>query len=61
VNRLGEGLRAVAWADDATVEALELEGAPWLLAVQWHPELQLDQGPQRRLFSAFVGGTRKGG
>jgi len=61
VHRLGEGLRAVAWADDATVEALELEGAPWLLAVQWHPELQLDQGPQRRLFAAFVEGTRKGG
>ncbi len=59
VNRLGEGLSAVAWADDATVEALELEGAPWLLAVQWHPELQLDQSAQRRLFAAFVEATRK--
>jgi putative glutamine amidotransferase len=56
VWRLGEGLRAVAWAEDATVEALELEGAPWLLAVQWHPELQLEAGsPQRRLFEALVG------
>lgn len=59
VNRLGEGLRAVAWADDATVEALELESAPWLLAVQWHPELQLEEEAQRRLFAAFVDSTRK--
>jgi putative glutamine amidotransferase len=61
VNRLGEGLRAVAWADDATVEAVELEGAPWLFAVQWHPELQLDEGAQRRLFAGFLEETRKGG
>ena len=54
VNRLGEGLRAVAWAEDATVEALELEGAPWLLAVQWHPELQLEEPAQRRLFAALL-------
>ena len=55
VNRLGAGLESVAWAEDATVEGLELEGAPWLLAVQWHPELQLEAGsPQRRLFSALV-------
>lgn len=55
VNRLGEGLRAVAWAEDATVEALELERAPWLQAVQWHPELQLEEGsPHRRLFERLV-------
>jgi putative glutamine amidotransferase len=55
VGRLGRGLRAVAWAPDGVVEALELEGAPWLLAVQWHPELDLEAGsPQRRLFEAFA-------
>lgn len=35
--RLGDGLRAVAWAEDGTVEALRHETLP-ILAVQWHPE-----------------------
>ncbi|HWG63126.1 MAG TPA: gamma-glutamyl-gamma-aminobutyrate hydrolase family protein [Streptosporangiaceae bacterium] len=38
VARLGEGLEAVAWADDQIVEAAELAGHPFGLAVQWHPE-----------------------
>ena len=37
VARPGRGLRAVAWADDGTVEALEHEEAP-VWCVQWHPE-----------------------
>jgi putative glutamine amidotransferase len=53
VRRLGEGLRPAAHAADGTVEALELEGAPWLQAVQWHPELELDS-VQARLFRALV-------
>jgi putative glutamine amidotransferase len=55
VDRLGADLRAVAWAPDGTVEALELSGAPQLLAVQWHPELQIELGSvHRRLFEAIV-------
>ena len=55
VDRLGAGLRAVAWAPDGTVEALELSEAPQLLAVQWHPELQIELGSlQRRLFEEIV-------
>jgi len=54
-GRLGEGLAAVAFAEDGVVEALELDGAPWLLAVQWHPELDSEDGsPGRRLFDHFV-------
>lgn len=55
VDDLGEGLRAVAWAPDGIVEAVELEGHPFLLAVQWHPELTsaVDE-TQARLFDAFV-------
>ena len=37
VGRTGEGLRATAWADDGTVEAVEHESAP-VWCVQWHPE-----------------------
>jgi len=55
VDRLGEGLRAAAFAPDGVVEALELEGAPFVLAVQWHPELQDEPGsPQLGLFQALV-------
>lgn len=55
VDRLGDGLRATAFAADGVVEAVELAGAPWLLAVQWHPELQQEPGSlQRRLFSELA-------
>jgi len=55
VDRLGEGLRPAAFAPDGVIEALELEGAPFVLAVQWHPELQADAGsPQLGLFRALV-------
>ena len=55
VDRLGEGLRAVAWADDGVVEAMELDGNPYLLAVQWHPELSAADDPaQQRLFDRLV-------
>ena len=37
VDRPGDGLRAVQWAEDGTVEALRHERLP-VLAVQWHPE-----------------------
>ncbi len=52
VDRLGAGLRAVAWAEDETIEAIELEGRAEVLAVQWHPELQVAEegSPHRRLF-----------
>ncbi len=54
-NRLGDGLRPVAWADDDTVEALEADGHSELLAVQWHPEETADRDPaQQRLFNWLV-------
>lgn len=59
VDRVGEGLRPVAWAPDGTIEALEDASLPDLLAVQWHPELQLyANSPQDRLFRAFVAKAR---
>src|SRR5439155_21429241 len=55
VDRPGEGLRAVAWAPDGTIEALECDGLPSLVAVQWHPELTADTDPsQAALFDALV-------
>src|SRR4029077_20531761 len=56
VNLLGDGLKAVAWEQDGTVEAVEagpseLDGfSGFVLGVQWHPE----QGSDLRLFTALV-------
>ncbi|MFC6885603.1 MULTISPECIES: gamma-glutamyl-gamma-aminobutyrate hydrolase family protein [Actinomadura] len=50
VSRLGKGLSPVAWADDQVVEAVELQGHRFGLAVQWHPE----EGDDKRLFEALV-------
>ena len=48
IDQLGQGLKAVAWAPDGVIEAVELDGRPDLLAVQWHPEITAaeDDGQQ---------------
>lgn len=56
VDRLGNGLRAVAWAEDEVVEAIEHQGHPYCLAVQWHPELELANPVHGTLFSVLLGG-----
>ena len=39
IGTLGVGLRASAYAEDGTVEAVALGGHDgWYLGVQWHPE-----------------------
>lgn len=50
IDRVGDGLRAVAWADDGTVEAIEDPNRPFLIGVQWHPEADED----RSVFAAVV-------
>lgn len=55
IDRLADGLTATAWADDGTIEAVELSSHRWLVAVQWHPELTAALDPvQQRIFDAFV-------
>ncbi|MGH9279730.1 MAG: gamma-glutamyl-gamma-aminobutyrate hydrolase family protein [Acidimicrobiales bacterium] len=48
------GTKAVAWADDDTVEAIELPGSPHVVAVQWHPELLEDIPAHQGLFRQLV-------
>jgi putative glutamine amidotransferase len=52
VDRLGSGLRAVAWAPDGTVEGIEDEER-FVVGVQWHAET-LDSEPHPHLFAALV-------
>jgi putative glutamine amidotransferase len=57
VDLPGDGLKAVAWEEDGTIEAVEagpseLDGlSGFVLGVQWHPE----RGDDPRLFTALVG------
>ena len=54
IDRLAPGLRAVAWAHDGIIEAVEHESHPLCVAVQWHPEMQLDDPAQQRLLRGFI-------
>jgi putative glutamine amidotransferase len=51
LERLGTGVIAVGWAEDGTIEAVELAGARFAIGVQWHPE---EDSTDRRLFRALV-------
>ena len=54
VRRLADGLAPTAFASDGVIEALELPGYPFGLAVQWHPEWLREHLCMRALFRAFV-------
>jgi putative glutamine amidotransferase len=48
-------LKVVAQAADGTVEAVEHPDHPWLIGVQWHPEMSAAEDvTQQRIFDAFV-------
>ena len=59
VDRVASGLVVVARAPDNVIEALELPGKRFVLAVQWHPEDRTD-GPDAKLFEAFRDAAREG-
>ena len=49
-GRIGDGLRATAWAEDGTTEAVEDPSHRFALGVLWHPE----EGEDYALFAALV-------
>ncbi|HYA44920.1 MAG TPA: gamma-glutamyl-gamma-aminobutyrate hydrolase family protein [Acidimicrobiales bacterium] len=51
VDQLGNGVQAVGFADDGTVEAVQVLGKGFALGVQWHPE---NDPADNRLFVALV-------
>lgn len=54
IDTVPPGFHAVAWADDATIEAIEPDDADSpILAVQWHPEKIVGEG-DHVLFEYFV-------
>jgi putative glutamine amidotransferase len=56
VERVGDGLRAVALADDAIIEAVEsTTDDHWVLGVQWHPERGYDEDElSKAIFRGFL-------
>ncbi len=62
VDALGDGVVAVAWADDGVVEAVEVEGDTWVCAVQWElQESWKDDARWLRVFEDFVNATGRRG
>lgn len=62
VKEIGKGLVVTARASDGVVEAFEKPDHPYLVAVQWHPERQVehDYHPEHKpLFKSFVDACRK--
>ena len=43
-----------AQAPDGLIEAIEYSRHPWMLALQWHPEMSIQDGFQLKILQAFV-------
>ncbi|MFN3829485.1 MAG: gamma-glutamyl-gamma-aminobutyrate hydrolase family protein [Tepidimonas ignava] len=63
VKRLGRDLVVEATAPDGVIEAIRLQGRPWVMGVQWHPEFHplddpamLDPTP---MLEAFLEAARR--
>ncbi len=55
IDELGDGLRVVGRAADGTLEAVELDGATWVVATQWHPEDNaVSDAEQQSVFDELV-------
>lgn len=55
IRNVAPGFEVVAHAPDGTIEGVEMDAHPWLLGVQWHPELTAAEDVrQQSLFDAFV-------
>jgi putative glutamine amidotransferase len=60
IRRMGEGLVASAVSPDGLVEAVEGTGEAFLVGVQWHPEMLIDNDAgTRRLFEEFIEASRE--
>jgi putative glutamine amidotransferase len=56
ISQLATGLTAVGWAQDGTIEAVEMPEAGFVVGVQWHPE---EDSADVRLFEGLVQAARR--
>lgn len=55
IDRVGEGLVIAARSPDGIIEAVEMPEFPFVIGVQWHPEMTAESDRyQQRIFDAFV-------
>ncbi len=54
VDKLGQGVQVSARDQWGIVQAVEVPERPFLMGVQWHPELLVLDAGQQRLFKALV-------
>jgi putative glutamine amidotransferase len=60
IDRLAPGLAVEAVASDGQVEAVRVEGRPFAIGVQWHPEYKVLENPfSAALFRAFGEACRR--
>lgn len=61
INKLGDKLRAVAWAEDGVVEAIEDPSHQFIIGVQSHPEsMESKAVPEwQHFFTAFIEATKR--
>ena len=55
LDEVADGLTVTARSEDGVIEAVELDGVPFGLGVQWHPE---EDAADRRLFAGLVDAAR---
>lgn len=60
IDRLGEGLDAVAREANGVLQGFEAAGDRWLIGVQWHPEYLPQRHDQCALFEALVQRAARG-
>ena len=61
VDMIGRNLRVSSTGPDGVIEAIEGTGPgdPWIVAVQWHPEMDVGDSHQEALLRAFVMEAKK--
>jgi putative glutamine amidotransferase len=60
IKELASDLEITATAPDGVIEAVEHQSHPWMLGVQWHPEITAGEDlTQQRLFDALVQEAKK--
>ena len=60
IRKLAKGFKIVTTALDGTIEAIESQFYPNLIAIQWHPELSAAQDPlQQNLFNELIALSKK--
>ena len=59
IDRLGDGLRPVAWSEDGLIEGVEDDGRDFFVGVQWHAETLTHRPEHAALFDGLVRFARR--